>query len=171
MKTFFIFDVESVGLHGEAFAVAGGVYRNGETLSEFFFACSPEDALGEESDRAWVRENIPPLFQNRSCPASVRDSFWREWEAAKTVYPGILMAGECVWPVETNFLSACAAVAGCKWGGPYPLHEIASVLLAAGMDPLKTYERLPDELPRHHPLADARLSARLLFSALHGLET
>ncbi len=37
----FIFDVESVGLHGEGFAVAGGVYRaeNAAAQSEFRFCC------------------------------------------------------------------------------------------------------------------------------------
>jgi hypothetical protein len=50
--------------------------------------------------------------------------------------------------------------------GPYPLHEIASFMTAAGMDPMATYARLPDELPKHHPLADARQSARLLWLAV-----
>ena len=42
---FFVFDVESVGLHGEGFAVAGGVYTaTGGTLWEFWLAC-PVDGL------------------------------------------------------------------------------------------------------------------------------
>ena len=39
-------------------------------------------------------------------------------------------------------------------------------MLCAGMDPMATYDRLPAELPRHDPLADARQSARLLVEAL-----
>jgi hypothetical protein len=77
------------------------------------------------------------------------------------------MAGECIWPVETNFVSAC--VAQCesrKWAGPYPFIDVTSVMAAAGMDAMKSYDRLPEELPAHSPLADARLSARLLQKAL-----
>ena len=41
----FIFDVESIGLHGEAFAVAGGIYtENGNCLREFAFHCDPKQA-------------------------------------------------------------------------------------------------------------------------------
>jgi hypothetical protein len=39
-------------------------------------------------------------------------------------------------------------------------------ILALGRDPLATNERLPDELPAHNPLCDARQSARLLIEAL-----
>jgi hypothetical protein len=43
---FFVFDVESVGLHGEAFAVAGGIYINAAAQSEFRFCCPLEAAKG-----------------------------------------------------------------------------------------------------------------------------
>jgi hypothetical protein len=54
-----------------------------------------------------------------------------------------------------------------EWGGPYPLHDLASVQLALGLDPLAVNERLPDEMPEHHPLMDDRQSARQLVSALN----
>jgi len=74
---------------------------------------------------------------------------------------------ECGWPVEANFLEACIRdyPKTRNWEGPYPMHEIATLMLAAGMDPMGTYERLPEELPAHEPLADVRLSARLLKEA------
>jgi hypothetical protein len=50
--------------------------------------------------------------------------------------------------------------------GPYPLHDLASILLAHGRDPLAKNERLPEELPEHDPLNDARQSARLLHEVL-----
>jgi hypothetical protein len=50
--------------------------------------------------------------------------------------------------------------------GPYPLVDVASVRLAAGLDPLGAYDRTAGELPVHNPLADARQSARLLLEAL-----
>lgn len=171
---FFVFDVESIGLHGQAFAVAGGIYtRDGSTLREFAFHCHEYRADGEMADRVWVNEHVTvsSLSAIVECPRDVRSMFWRVWADAKETYPGIQMAVECGWPVEARFLNACVDDDRGErtWSGPYPMHEIASIMLAAGMDPMATYERLPNELPAHEPLADARQSARLLATALKSL--
>lgn len=171
---FFVFDVESIGLHGQAFAVAGGVYdRDGNTLHEFAFHCHPDNADGELSDRDWIMANVSQSTASvgKIEPRGVRNAFWREWIDAKEKWPGITMAVECGWPVEARFLNACIDDdrGERNWSGPYPMHEIASVMLAAGMDPMATYERLPNELPAHEPLSDARQSARLLATALKSL--
>lgn len=168
---FFVFDVESIGLHGEGFAVAGGVYFADGTVdkeSEFVFSCHPDDARGDESDRKWVRENVPYIACGVNDAMGVRTNFWDRWMIYKAKYPNLVMAAECAWPVEANFLSACIAddPANRSWEGPYPLHEIASFLAAAGMDPMATYDRLQSEMPKHHPLGDARQSSRLLCEAL-----
>jgi len=168
---FFVFDVESVGLYGEAFAVAGGIYINAVAQSEFRFCCPIWEAKGDEDDRQWVMANVPVMEITHRHPAAVREAFWSEWEKAKARYPGITMAGECIWPVEAGFVAACIRqeIADRKWSGPYPFHEIASVMLAAGMDPMATYEREESEKPAHEPLADARQSARLMATALRSL--
>jgi hypothetical protein len=72
---------------------------------------------------------------------------------------------ECGYPVETNFL-AHAMKEGFMNRAPYPLHEISTVMACAGMDPMQTWSRLHNELPAHEPLADSRLSARILANAL-----
>lgn len=167
MKSFFVFDVESIGLHGEGFAVGGGVYlENGAAQWEFRFACPMVECAGSDEDRVWVRDNIPPIHETHRAPRPMRDAFWAKWEEAKKF--GAVMAAECGWPVEANFLRACVADSPeqRKWNGPYPLHEIATVMLAAGLDPLAKYDRTPSELPVHDPMADARQSARLLAAAL-----
>ena len=168
---FFIFDVESIGLHGQAFAVAGGIYdRKGTALHEFSYHCHPDRADGELSDREWVMANVSQGTASRGQidPRGVRNAFWKEWVKAKETWPGITMAVECGWPVEARFLNACIDddKGERNWSGPYPMHEIATIMLAAGMDPMATYDRLPSELPVHEPLADARQSARLLSIAL-----
>jgi hypothetical protein len=43
-------------------------------------------------------------------------------------------------------------------------------MLLSGRDPLATYERLPNELPAHDPMADARQSARLWLECLGGVK-
>lgn len=170
-----MFDVESIGLHGEGYAVAGGVYFEDGTVdkgSEFMIACPPEKAAGENSDRKWVHENIPFLEPNCKTPRAVREFFWALWTTEKVKHPGLVMAAECAWPVEARFLIQCVQDEPEKrnWEGPYPLHEIASVMLAAGMDPMATYDRLESEMPKHHPLGDARQSSRLLCEALWELD-
>lgn len=165
---YFVFDVESIGLHGDGFAVAGGVYINGAAQSEFSFCCPLEEAQGVASDRMWVKKHVPVIKITHRTLDGIRDAFWFAWIEAKERYPGIAMAGECIWPVEANFVSACVAQdpEARRWSGPYPFHDISSIMLAAGMDPMATYAREPSELPTHEPLADARQSARLLATAL-----
>lgn len=170
MRPFFIIDVESIGLHGEAYAVAGGIYVDGVAIpgSEFTYACDPSLADGVESDREWCRENIPEIQVTHASPEAVKNAFWTKWREAKESNPELQMAAECQWPVETNFLSGTIALdpEDRRWKGPYPIHDIATAMLSAGMDPMKDYQRLPNELPKHDPLADIRQSARLLSEAL-----
>lgn len=170
MKFIFVIDVESIGLTGEGYAVAGGVYEFGRELKlceEFCFSCSPEQCAGDFEDRKWVAENIPPIKITHENPHYVRNAFWHKWVKIKQNYPGVVMAAECGWPVEARFLNACVDYdSNRKWEGPYPLHDIASFLAAAGKDPMANYERLPHELPKHDPLADVRQSARLLWQVV-----
>lgn len=164
---FMVFDVESIGLHGEGFAVGYVVInRRGDVLEEQVIACDPDEAHGLPKDRRWVDTNVPALPRDQLAPAGVRGAFWHRWQHWKA--QGAVLVADCCWPVEARFLAA--AVDDCRphrdWAGPYPLHDLASVLLALGRDPLATNDRLPDELPAHHPLMDARQSARQLVEAL-----
>lgn len=165
-KLFLVFDVESIGLHGGAFALGYVVTDlTGEIHEQDCFSCYPSAAPGSSIDRMWVRENVPPIKVTYSTQRQVRDKFWSIWEGWRD--KGAVLAADCVWPVEANFITACIEdVQSRREQGPYPIHEIASVLLAAGIDPLKTRKRYASELPVHHPLADARQSARLLVTAL-----
>lgn len=163
----FVFDVESIGLHGQHFAVAGGVFIEGKETSSFCWACPAYMSRGNVADRTWVAENCPPLPSNCGGPLHVAEEFIRTLNLARAEYPDLLVFAECAYPVETRFLACCHDVSD-EIGvfTIYPLHEIASFMAAAGMDPMATYDRLPNELPKHDPRADARQSARLLHEAL-----
>lgn len=167
-----VFDVESIGLHGEGYA-AGYVVVDGDRqeLQAGRFACDPRFANGTWKGREWVAANVPPLEETHLTPHAVRDAFWGLWQLWKG--RGAVLAADCPWPVEARFLAACVddargttASGPRDWEGPYPLVDVASVRLAAGLDPLGAADRLPSELPAHDPLADARQSARLLTEAL-----
>lgn len=165
--TYMVFDVESVGLHGEGFSVGWVVVDgDGRELDFGLAVTSPKAARGSDDDRAWVKENVPPLEPASEVPSEVRGIFWRAWTNWKK--RGAVLVADCAWPVEARFLAACVddAPEERTWQGPYPLHDLASVLLATKADPLAHYDRLPEEMPAHNPLNDARQSARLLIAAL-----
>lgn len=169
-----VFDVESISLHGEAFSVGYVVVGDmGERLGEGVFHCDPDLAEGRDANRDWVRENVPELDMSRGyCarPVDVCFAFWDAWQRWRE--RGAMLWADCAWPVEARFLARCVDtdLAENEWRGPYPLHEIATLAFACGHDPMATAERLPDELPAHNPLNDARQSARLLLKYLGELK-
>ncbi len=169
---FMVIDVESIGLYGDAFAVAWVVVdsRSGETLEEVGLACDRNMCSGDPADREWVRQNVPPLEITNGSWRDMLHSFWRAWR--KWAEQGVAMVVDCGYPVETNFLSDVVVSdrENRKWLAPYPLYDLASILLAAGVDPREAFDRRENELPRHDPLADARQSARILLEVLGRLE-
>lgn len=164
---FMVFDVGRIGLHGEGFAVAWVVVgRNGERLDEGCIACDPADCAGTAEGRLWVSESVPPLKVTSPTKQHLRNTFWHEWR--RWANQGAVLVADCAWPVEANFLSACVHLnhAEREWQGPCPLHDLASIMMAHGVDLQAVAFRLPDELPMHHPLMDARQSARQLVACL-----
>ena len=164
---YMVFDVESVGLHGEGFAVGYVVVNcDGKRYEEGRYACLPERARGTIGDAEWVVRNVPKLTVTADSPTQVRRQFWDKWVYWRT--QGAMLVTDCGWPVEARFLCACSDDVP-DWrdsASIYPLHELASILLVCGKDPVGVYERMSDELPVHDPLADARQSARLLIECL-----
>lgn len=170
-QLYVVFDVESIGIHGEAFAVGYVVIDAfcGRELESDYWHCDPSCAQGVLEDRKWVNENILSTvsFNKPSLadPYQVQNAFWEKWLEWKA--RGAELVADCQWPVEARFLAACVDLdpVNRKWQGPYPLHEVATALLLAGRNPHEEYARLPSELPKHHPVCDARQSARLFIEA------
>ena len=160
-----ILDVESVGLHGEGFAVGWTIVNDGVEIASAQYGCAPDLAAGAESDRQWVKDNCHTVV-NCVSPRHVRDEFWRAWEYAKA--QGAHLLADCAWPVEARFLSACVDDFPAErcWKGPYPLLDLAPIVHALGGNPAATQLREPNELPAHNPLADARQSSRLFIEAI-----
>jgi hypothetical protein len=173
-ELFMVFDVESIGLHGEGFDVGWViVQRDGREVAAARRWCFPDAANGTQGGHDWVGQNWQQPhgndWSNSETPRAVRAAFrddWYRWVNQS----GAVLAAEVSWPVEARFLLDCVRDTGGEWSGPYPLIDIASVRLAAGFDPVTTEPRLPNETPAHNPLADARQSARLLIEALNRLK-
>jgi hypothetical protein len=167
-KHYLVFDVESMGLHGEGFAVGGSLFNHrGERLDSFLFCCPTEGLYSSPEDRAWINDNVPLLPAMYNTPRDIRDAFWSYYTTAKKEYDNLMVAAETPWPVESNFLSACIKDDPSRhWEGPYPLLDISSVMFTAGEDPLTPVPRDESELPYHHPGADAYASANILFKLI-----
>lgn len=160
-------------MHGEAFSVAGGIYYlDGSATNEFHLGVPRDLANGTKEDREWVNANIPASADEGAemmSPRDMRHCFWECWQRSKDRIPELTMAVDCGWPVESNFLHACIADSPFirKYAGPYPLHEIATLAALTG---LSDFPRLDSEI-EHHPLHDARHSARKLFAAIKKLKS
>lgn len=167
-ELFFVFDVESAGLYGEGFAVGYAVVdREGTLLDDGYFGAPFETVECPKHDHDWVATNVLPHLPEPNCkdPEEVRSRFWSEWVRWRGE---ATPAADVPYPVETAFVRACVLQRPqYQLIAPYPLIDVASVLLAAGDDPIGTYARLPSELPAHHPTADAKQSARLMIEALN----
>lgn len=168
MPKILCFDVESSGLHGEGFAVGAVLLDEDGAEVDTFVGRAPIDGPVD----GWVAKNVLPAMagmpENCANARELRAAFF-EWFVARK--EGVIVIADCGWPVEARFLAACVddAPALRGWDGPYPLHDVATLLLAAGMAPTGTY--LPDPAPpgqKHHPLYDARCSAQLARRVLAG---
>lgn len=177
-KPMLVFDVESVGLFGDPFAVGSVLIGpDGSTLSKASNKIPLANARGTDEDRAWVRENVPAEWlldaPDWSTPADLCRGVvgsWVEMTASNGFrVADVLLFADVGWPVEHRFLELCVkSVPG--YVGPYPLLDVGSVIFAAGYDPTATYRRHREHYPTHDPLKDAAHSARLLVSVLEEVD-
>lgn len=164
----FILDVEAVGLHGEGYS-PGWMVIDTMTAKEVDSGClavDPSICIGDQEDRNWIADNVPAIPVTHMDRDGMLTDFWVAWLQWRA--RGAWMAADCASPVETRFIAEALALhlPGSRWDGPYPLIDVASVLLTHGIDPLATLPRLDNELPKHHPTNDARQSARYLWLCL-----
>jgi hypothetical protein len=169
---YLVFDCESVGLHGETFAVGWVLIdADGTELECGGFQCPEDASSGTKEGHQWVKANVPTLpFAATSDPIALRTEFWLVWQEAKK--RGALLVTDCGWPVEARFLAACVddSPGSREWDGPYPLIDVSSMLLAYGLNPINTFGRLESEQPEHNPVCDARQSARIFIETLRRIQ-
>ncbi len=167
-------DVESNGLHGAGFAVGAVVLDSSGAVLDRFEGRAPIEGPVDK----WVEENVLPALSGMEVTfdtsADLRTAFWTWFQKAKS---GAIVLADVGCPVETRFLAACIDDARDEraWGGPYPLHEVATLLLAAGFDPDVKREEFAAEMIagrevcKHHPAWDAEVSGLCAVKALRAL--
>lgn len=178
------FDAENRGLFGEAFAVGYVLTTDGGSVVwSGIHCCDMEDAAPDPMETTpdltenWLRNHVLPALPEPDCltTRAVRDRFadavQMAMSAARKQNEKLTFVADVPFPCETGFLRACrldSITRSFAFPSPYPLIDVASVLLARGYDPVGTYQRRENELPAHNPLCDARQSSRIFHQLLRG---
>lgn len=158
---YFVFDVESAGLNGAGFSFGYVVVdENGKEIEAGFATSGIDSVKVSKEDKDWLEKNLPqeilyPAGDYKLTRQELETAFWNIFQKHKNAEK----VCDCGYPVEARWLLDCGCTA-------YPLHELATALLLNEKDPLGNYARRDNEKPKHHPLADARQSARLWIECL-----
>jgi hypothetical protein len=164
------FDLETNGLHGQAFAIGALVIDASSKVYDEFTARIPVEG---ELD-AWVAHNVLPSLDDMPVThksyKELRDAFWRWYIIAEPNSDYVLVDNG--YPVEYRFLLDCQGddIHGRYWQHPFPCIDLSSLLLTLGGETTK--KQLQSEVAAkqgpfrpHHPLDDAQLSALMAFVA------
>ncbi len=152
------FDVESNGLHGSAFAVAGARCP----------IAGPVDP--------WVTENVlEPMAAIPETHAKARDmrqAFWNWYTKTKATADLIVAANP--YPVEARFLIACQEddLSGRSFDHPFPYYDLSSMLYTLGFTTRPARRDFvagavgKDTGEAHNPLWDAKATAMAALKAI-----
>lgn len=167
------FDVESNGLHGAAFAVAGVLMNTkGESVSEFVTRCPLPDPVDP-----WVTDNVlgpmADIAENAVDAYAMRQNFWNWYLESKSKADIIVAANP--YPVEARFLIACQAddMSTRSFEHPFPFYDLSSMLLGNGYaspTARKVFlDHVLSELPgqAHNPLWDAKATALVALKIIN----
>jgi hypothetical protein len=169
-------DVEKNGLHGIAFAVGAVVLDHVGNVLDTFRGRSPIDGTPRDFVK---REVLPALVdypETHSSSELLRVDFWNWFSIARI---DACVFADCGWPSEARFFIALVEddLDVRYLQGPFPLHDVSTLLLAAGVDPhINRVEYAGDLLGdqngfQHDPWWDAFVSGHCALRALRALGT
>ena len=166
------FDLETNGLHGQAFAVGAVVVdAKGKILDQF----SGRTEISGEVDE-WVEANILPVIEdmpiNHDSYEELREAFWQWFREAQGKSDYVVVSNG--YPVEYRFLLDCqdADIEERYWEHPFPILDLTSLLIQIGeqssLDKQSFVKEFLTQHTRkpHHPMQDATITALAAFKAL-----
>jgi len=166
------FDIESNGLHGQAFAVGAVVVdATGHVWDEFTARCP---IIGKVDP--WVVEHVLPPLQSlpetHADAKALREAFWPWYHSAAAKADYVLATNP--YPVEARFLIACQQddLKNRYFEHPFPLLDLGTLYVQAGARSPQARDRLVDEAAgdapklEHHPRWDAWVAARIALKLL-----
>lgn len=172
--TLLSFDIETNGLHGEAFAV-GAVLVDAhlQVLDKF---SGRTNIVG--SVDLWVETHVLPVIKTmpmtHTSYKNLREAFWDWFLKAQRSADYVLVSNG--YPVEYRFLLKCQEenLEERYWQHPFPILDLTSLMIQAEGDATKrnalakqTFET--GGYSRHHPEHDALVSAILAFESFRRL--
>jgi len=163
------FDVETNGLHGDAFAVGAVVMdSNGVMIDEFTARTKINGQVNP-----WVEKNVLPVVQDmpltHTSEKDLREAFWKWFVSAEETADYVLVGNG--YPVEYRFLMKCqeANLEERYWQHPFPILDLFSLLIQIGdkSSKSKLLGEIINEhkLMLHNPLDDAKMTALAAFRA------
>lgn len=164
MAKVFSVDAEVNGLYGLAFAVAATVREDGQEVAQFVGRCP----IAEPVD-GWVAQNVLPKLADMKVEfgsyEELEEAFWAFFQCH---VENSTVIAHCASPVESGLFRRCVErrLDERAFQGPFPLHEVGTILLAVGEDPasVDNYNRkygleVPFVGATHHPMYDAAAAA------------
>lgn len=159
-------DAETNGLHGQPFAV-GAVQSDGGPRAEVYLGRCEIDGPVDP----WVQDNVLPALADVPITHQVYDDLladFARWYDRRAAEDPIVL-GHVVCPVEARlFADLVGRLGRDPFSGPFPLHDLASMLLVAGHDPTSADSYVAARgldlgtgfagLSPHNPLYDARVA-------------
>lgn len=180
MRSILSIDVESLGLYGDPFEVSYVLIdESGQRTREMTYSYKVDfDSVPLEETREFLKKNVRQREPNCISLHDLLEKFWADYISIISVHSheDLDIVADCGCPVESNLfrLAVLQDLKNRQFLAPYPLHELGTLLRVKGFDPVSSYSRLPDELPEHDSLNDARQSGRiyreLLLGTFNGLE-
>jgi|GEM_PF-1033037 len=164
------FDLETNGLHGNAFAVGAVVMSaDGNIVDQFTGRCEITEAVD-----SWVEANVLPLLGDMPVEyadyQALREGFWEWYLQAEPQSDYVLVSNG--YPVEYRFLLQCQEedIEGRYWQHPFPILDLTSILIASGNEPSDKNQLMNEivrkgKFSRHHPLHDAKIATLTAFQA------
>jgi len=165
MEKTFSFDAETDGLWGRVFAVAASVRENGKEIDTFYGRVAVE--LQDE----WTKTNVPPgdvTHENYYLLIKDFAAFYMQHKNSKVI-------AHVAFPVEAGLLREMHNFKFIgDWDAPYPLIDVANILLAKGHNPLSVEDYAKEkgltfpEGSAHDPLYDSRVTAIVYEHLMEG---
>lgn len=181
MNYFFALQAQSIGLYGDPFAAGYCLVdaEGHEYISETIY-CPIEEAKGLDSDRVWVKENVVQNLEDLpnerkffvKNPDELSEKIFALWLTLREQYKPLYCVGYCIYPIVTRLFRRCVLKneEEREMKAPFPFFEVATALLLSGEDPLNPRMRNENELPRYHPLAEAKYASHLFIECIKNLK-
>lgn len=157
-------DAETWGPLGNIFWIGAIVYdQEFQEIQTFNKCINPEECLTDDVSQksiVWVRRNVlnQLVCSYERSYDDLLELFGKFLDGLCETYEVHLLA-DCSVCIESRLLRDLAQKCGDSkfWF----IHDVATALFYCGLHPTGTYSRKENESPSHHPIHDARQTARL----------